>query len=784
MTFTKQAIMDIERYQRAASFLPQVMACGLSGTFHEGYWIDSHRFFFCVSDVVEGCLRRVPKIADAASAEVLQVLTFEALSELIVPESGAQVSLDELNSARYEMPDAKTLLVLLGTECCRIDLAGPTLVERLPLDQAMAVRSPDGQHACFLQGANVWVKDLASGATKPVTSDGEDHYAYGVEPESGTTPLASRKRRMPWGLWSRDSKWFVTHRIDERALPQSGLVEHAPADGGRPVAHLFKVAGPNDDPPRAEYVAWHLPSGKVVRSGDRKVLTQSFSPFAARHCWLTDDQVFFLDWDRFSSSVSLVAMDLASGAVRTVLTETAECGWIDLHPFLTGQPMVRPLAGSNEVIWYSQADGRGHLYLYDLATGVCKNRITQGSWVVREIVRVDAAKRRLLFLASGFEGDRDPGQRRLCAVNLDGSGFETLYGADGDLSVKPDPVSSIDQFKPFRPSYALSGASADGRYVAASVGSIDTPTRWLLIDIEGERQIEIARIDIDTQWHAPKPRPFEALASDGKTKLVGAMYFPSNFDPSASYPLVDYIYPGPQMNWLARRFPNSIALTLQSVVELGMVGIVLETRGMPNRDRAFHQAGRGRLLEPQLSDHATVIEQLCERHSFLDRDRVGIFGQSGGGHAAARALFDYPDMFKVAVSVCGNHDSRNYIAHWIDKYGGRPGTSERNDQANASAAHQLRGKLLLMHGDMDENVHPGHTLALSAALIAAGKEFDQLIIPGATHAVLQESPYAIQRIWAYFGRHLLGIEPPAGFKLEWTTAGMAAGQAMQADQFA
>jgi dipeptidyl aminopeptidase/acylaminoacyl peptidase len=304
--------------------------------------------------------------------------------------------------------------------------------------------------------------------------------------------------------------------------------------------------------------------------------------------------------------------------------------------------------------------------------------------------------------------------------------------------------------------------------MVVQIGSVDTSTRTILAELATAKRIELARSNADALWTAPKPQPFEVLAADGVTKLYGALYFPTGFDPSKSYPLVDYIYPGPQLNWFARRLAAGFALTLQSVIELGMVGIVLETRGMPNRSRAFHQAGGGQLHEPQLSDHEAAIEQLWRRHPFLDRERVGIFGQSGGGYASARAMFDYPDLFKAAVSICGSHDSRNYISHWIDKYGGRPGTVERDDQSNVAVAYKLRGKLFLIHGDMDDNVVPAHTLALSAALIEAGKDFDHLIVPNAGHGVVPESPYAVQRLWNFFARHLLNAEPPADFILRWT----------------
>lgn len=771
--------LSAERYARAAAFTPSKLGTRLGGVIGDGYWLDDRRYFFCVTEVgADGGQVNQPRIADTASGTVTPVLAADALAALISGHSGKDVAAADLAAAQYDMPDMGTLVVMLGTDIYHVAIDGPALVRAEVLDPAMALHSPDGSQACILKDHAIWVKDRATGIASQLTPDGARHHGYGEIPESGIMPVSSRKTPMPCGLWSADSEWFVTHRIDERDLPESGLVENAPADSKRAIPHVFKVAGPDHDLPKLEFVAFHLPSGRSVSSADRPLIVQVFSPFLYRGAWFAGDSLYFFDWERFSSAVALVAMNLETGVVRTILSETAETGWIDVHPMIVGQPIVRPLPGSGELIWFSQRDGWGHLYLHDLASGALKNRITEGAWMVREIVHVDEAGRRILFLANGCDDASDLGQRRLCAINFDGSGFETLLGIDGDVAVKSDPMSGIDQLKPFRPSYAWSGASPDGRHVVASLGRADMATRTVLIEIATGQQVELAAVDIDAHWAAPKPRLFEALAADGVTRLFGAMYVPSDFDETRSYPLVDYIYPGPQLNWYARRFPNGMAAMLQSVVELGMVGIIIETRGMPNRNRAFHQAGQGRMLEPQLSDHVAVIEQLCQRHDFLDRDRVGMFGQSGGGHATARALFDYPEVFKAGVSVCGNHDNRNYIAHWIDKYGGRPGTPERDSQSNASVAHQLQGKLFLIHGDMDENVHPGHTLAVSAALIAAGKDFDQLIVPGAGHGVLGESPYVLQRLWNFFARHLLGAEPPAGFTLDYAPGEAMAGMRM------
>lgn len=776
-----------ERYLAAAEATAVKLGGKLAGIVPHGYWVDDHRYFYVLTEMARDAdgqdyLTVVPKIVDARNGEARTLLSGEAIAAAIAAETGSAFDAASLAAAEYDMPDPDTLVVGLMIVAYHIAVDSAAVVKVEPVNPAMALYSPAGDQVCVRKDYALWLRDRGTGEERPLSPEGEENYGYGCSPESGISPISDRELMMPCGLWSPNSEWLATHRIDERALPESGLVENVPDGGKRPILHRYKVAGPEDELPTVEYLAFHVPTGRTLSTAGHLVKAGAFTPFAYRCAWFAGDAFYYVDMDRCSSEVALMALDLADGAVRTVLTEKAESGWIDLHPFVIGQPMVRPLAATNELIWFSEADGWGHLYLHDLASGARKNRITGGEWMVREIVHVDEPGRRILFLASGFGGSADLGDRRLCAIGFDGSGFEELLAIDGDVGVSADPVSTVEQIKPFRPSYARTGISPGGHYAVASLGSADTPTRVALVDLESRAQVELAVVDIAPHWNAPPPLPFEALAADGVTRLFGAMYFPTGFDPAKRYPLVDYIYPGPQVNWYVRRFPNLIASTLQSVVEAGMVGIVVESRGLPNRNRAFHQAGNGQLHEPQVGDHAAVVAQLCERHAFLDRDRVGIFGQSGGGYATARALFDYPDVFRVGVAICGNHDNRNYISSWIDKYGGRPGTPNYSGQSNAERAHKLQGKLLLIHGDMDDNVHVGHSLAVSAALIAAGKDFDQLIVPGGGHGILFESPYVLQRVWTYFVRHLLGVEPPADFSFEYTLAeGLAAKRMMRAD---
>jgi dipeptidyl-peptidase-4 len=755
-----------EGYRRALAAAAPNFVQRLSGTVGDGYWLDDHCYFFCVGeDGIPG-----PRLLDAASGRVAPPLDPPALARLLAIDPAA------LADARYDMPGATTLVVTLGGEAHHVDLAGPTLAKVETLAPVPSLHSPDGRHAAFLEGHDIWLRDRADGAKRPLSSDGERYFAYGAPHESGVMPILGRRHPAPQGLWSADSQWLVVQRVDERGLAEGGLVEHVPAGGGRAKPHLYKVAGPDAAPATLHFVAFHVASGRTVSSQDMPCCSP-YGAFAWKLCWFAGEHLYFIASNRFGSEVALVEMRLDDGALRTVLRETAADGWVDIQPLLGEQPLTRILPASSELIFYSDRDGFGRLFLHDLATGALRHPITPAGLAVREIVHVDEGRRRRLFLASGFDDDFDGkgdlGARHLCAIGLDGDGFERFDLGGGDVAVAPDPISGLYQAKPFRPSYAPSGAAPDGARLIATIGSVDRATRTLLVDLGSGETTEIARTDVEAVWNAPRPRPIETVAADGVTRLFGALHFPTGFDPQKTYPLIVYNYPGPQTGLFARRLPSASGLFLQSVAELGAIGLILETRGLPNRGRAFHRAGDGLMHEPQLADHVAAIAQLCRAHAFIDRTRIGIFGSSGGGYLAARALFDYPDVFKVGVAVAGMHDSRNYAAVWADRYGGPPGAPQRELQSNIAVAHQLEGKLCLIHGDLDDNVHPAHTLAVVDALIEAGKPFDLLIVPGAGHGVLVESAYAYQRMLDFFARHLIGAEPPAGMTLRWTVAEMA-----------
>ena len=763
-----ECVSILQRYQRAAQWTPQRIAAQTPGLAVKGYWLGEDSYFFLAErfDPSLGRILSAPSVARPSTGSVKEVIPLELLARLISEYSDKDVGLQELSTADFDMPDGDTLAVSSGPMDYLIDCRSQRVSRASQSSAARLLYSPDGNLECFVRGCDLWVRERATGKERQLTHDGLPQNSYGQRPETGGLAISYRKAPWPVGLWSPDSKWFLTHRIDERPLSDHALIEYAPAGGGAPVLHRFKCATPLDSTLAvATFVGIHIPSGRLSVFGQFPTpVVEPFSPLS-RFAWFgSDNSAWYLRFDRYFKQVELIQLDLASATGRVALSETASAGYLDLRLDGPGTMSVRTLAQSREIIWFSERDGWGHLYLHDALTGRLKNRITQGEWVVADVIHVDEESRTLLFLAAGIDSTPDPARRSLCSVLLDGTGFKVLLTHDGDVTVARTEPCGISQNRPFRAPRAQAGVSPDGAFCVARFSSIDRGNRTEIVDLRSGGSLTVASVE-------PPPgdmpaRAFSALAADGATRIHGAIFFPSDFDSSKRYPLIDYIYPGPWVSWRPQDFRIKSAQA-RTLAELGFVTMILDTRGMPVGSRALHQAGYGNLVEPQLADHAAAVRQLCGEFPFIDREHVGAIGQSAGGRATVQALFDYGEIYKVGVAVCGAYDSTYLMAQPSDKYRG-PGSREIWDaQASGASAGKLKGKLLLIAGDMDEAVFMSQTLRLADALIKADKDFDLLIVPNEGHNLLQTSSYVQQRVWDYFVRHLSHQEPPADFRLRF-----------------
>jgi dipeptidyl aminopeptidase/acylaminoacyl peptidase len=464
--------------------------------------------------------------------------------------------------------------------------------------------------------------------------------------------------------------------------------------------------------------------------------------------WSADGaHLAFVSTSRDHKREQLRIADTATGEIREVLEESVPTF------FESGNGRVnwRYLPESKEIVWFSERDNWGHLYLYDLATGKLKNQITKGNWNVTQLLRVDEKNRMLYFLGVGREAGRDPYFVHLYRCGFDGKDFTLLTPEDAnhDVALSPSGAYFTDSYsKPDVPAVAVL-RNADGKLVATL------------------EKTDISRLIIAAGWKPPIP--FTVKARDGSTDLYGLMFRPTNFDPAKKYPIINHIYPGPQTGSVGSRNFSAARGDCQALAELGFVVVEIDGMGTPWRSKKFHEAYFGDMGDNTLPDQVTGMKQLAAKYPWIDLDRAGIYGHSGGGYAAAGAMFHFPDFFKVGISEAGNHDNREYEDDWAEKWQGllekKPdGATNYDGQANQNFAKNLKGKLLLAHGSTDNNVPPYNTLLVVNELIKANKDFDLLVLPNRGHGFGNE-PYMVRRRWDYFVRNLLGAEPPANYQL-------------------
>jgi len=612
--------------------------------------------------------------------------------------------------------------------------------------------SPDSRWTAFVKDHNLYVRSTETKEEEQLTDDGKPYYDYASHPESRTRAVTDRlfgRKLPPVAIWSPDSKKLVTHRLDQRKVLELHLIQSVPPKGVHPVLHSYRypIAG-DENVPLAELVILNLEQKKMVKVDSEPLLTLFLTPITLRLVWWSKDseKIYFVQEERGMKALKLWAVDVRTGTTQ-MITEERGSTHVELNLLLATQPNVRILGGGSEIIWFSQRDGWAHLYLLDGKTGKLKNQITSGTWVVRDIKNVDESNRWVYFTAGGREKGRDPYFRHLYRIKLNGSGQQLLTPEDADHTVT------------FSPS---------GRYFVDTYLRIDMVPVSVIRSSDGKliRKLEEADIELllATGWKFPER--FSVKARDGITDIYGAIYRPINFDPEKKYPVIDSIYPGPQTIRTPKSFSSYFYGGTQSLAELGFIVVTIDGMGTPLRSKTFHNVSYGKLEEGGgLEDHIVGLKQLASRYPYMDLNRVGIHGHSGGGFASTRAILLYPDFYKVAVSAAGNHDQRLNIAIWGEKYQGLPEGDNYAKQVNASLAKNLKGKLLLAHGELDDNVHPAMTMQMVDALIKANKDFDMLILPNANHGFGAAMLYFTRKKWDYFVKHLLGMEPPKGYKI-------------------
>ncbi len=636
--------------------------------------------------------------------------------------------------------------------------------------------SPDGQRVVFARNHNLFMisgaeyaqildarrgktGDKATAAEDSVTvnevqltTDGEADYTYmanstgrGVNDVEKEKEFAKRQRASL--SWSHDSQKFALVRSDARGVGKLSVIHNTGKDRPETETYVYDMAGDSvvtkqavqvfsfagmqmttiDDSPWADQSMQLADAAEFRYPGDT-------SPRTSR--WFTDNanELWFIRMSRDRHRIDLMKADLTTGAVTALVEER-------MNMYQESQTPTRLADGS--FVWWSERDGWAHLYRYG-ADGTLIARLTEGPWHVDGVVRTNPGTNQIFFGANGREEGIDPYYLHLYRVNADGSGLTQV--STGDYDNRASMPESAN-------------------YVVHSFSRVNTVPQTVLRGPAGAVLMELETADLSRMvaagWQMPEPFTFEA--ADGYTDMYGVMYKPFDFDSTKVYPIIEYVYPGPQTESVSKFFStNSYEVGL---AQLGFIVVTLGNRGgHPDRSKWYHSYGYGNLRDYGLADKVTAIEQLADRHSFIDRNRVGIYGHSGGGFMSTAALLNYPDIFDVAVSSSGNHDNQVYNRWWSETHHGVDEkiddegnvTFEYDIDNNIELAQFLKGKLMLTTGDVDNNVHPANTIRMAKALIDANKRFDYFIFPSQRHGYGSMGNYWFWLRAEYFARNLLG----------------------------
>ena len=638
-----------------------------------------------------------------------------------------------------------------------------TVAKEEPKYPSWASVSPDGTVGVYAKGSNLWLMDSTSlrKAAKDekdstivehrLTKDGIRDFGYGYGNYKGDTEADSTRRHSPGELvWSPDSKHFATMKWDTRKLEELWVINSV--GGKRPKLETYKYQMPGEPGPKGYLYIFNRNEAADGASAGY-VMTEAFkdqelsllsakSTAADRYLdyrtdrWLGDTKGFYLvRQSRDLKRLDLCRVDIGSDSTRTIISER-ERTYVEYRT-------PEFIDGGRKLIHWSERNGWANLYLYG-SDGTLIRNLTEGAFHVEDVLGVNEKEGYALVSACGVEKDENPYQMHTFRVSLQGGPMVRLDMDDMDV---------------------LSTSSDDARFFVANYSRVDCTPAVALFSASGKRILDLETADLSLLLEAGYrfPERFKVKAADGATDLYGAMYKPYDFDSTKVYPICDYVYPGPQVEANNISWSKNFTRT-DRLAQLGMIVITVGNRGgHPNRSKWYHNYGYGNLRDYGLEDQKYAIQQLASRHPFIDPERVGIHGHSGGGFMSTAAILKYPDFFKVAVSCAGNHDNSIYNRWWseqhhgvLEKVNGADTSFVYQIQTNPEIASNLKGHLMLVHGDIDDNVHPANTIRVVDALIRANKRFDMLILPGQRHGFGDMNEYFFWRMADYYSEWLIG----------------------------
>ncbi len=616
------------------------------------------------------------------------------------------------------------------------------------------VVSPNGKKAAFVKKHDLYVLDIETNKVSRLTNDGSKHNAYASPFEGDTMLLANRAMNFvpPCNVkWSPDSKYLITQKINEKKCRDMHLLKNVVNEGDMAPVHIkYKFAFPADK-------EIQLSELYVIDVNARHVNKCDIPPFhpgiinvikdsSGGAIWSFEGKkVIAFSISRDRKTANFYEIERKTGKSRLIFTEETDTFlFFDFeHMSGTSTPYVDPNSKNlvhffekeNVLLFVSIRDGHRHIYNYDVENAVLRNQVTKGDFEVAHIVNYDVEKKTIYFMAAAVDKNEDPYHDKLYSIKIDGSEMKCLSPESGTH-------------------YA--NLSFDNKYFTDVFSDVNTPNKLVYKKISGETICELVTGDI-SRYEAvgySKPIPFKLKGADGETDVYGIMVLPPDFDENKKYPVVEYHYGGTQTSIVPHEFAQATINTMaQPVSKMGFISITIDGRGTPGRGKKFHDFAHKNLkCCAGLVDHVAVYNQLCEKYKFIDKDRIGIFGHSGGGYGSVHALIDFPETYKCAVASGGNHVNEIYISGWSELFMNLYEKDLWAEQSVEKIVSKLEGKLYLIHGELDDNVHPAQTMRLADALIKADKDFDFLIMPNMHHALTGD--YIRRRTLEYFENNL------------------------------
>lgn len=673
---------------------------------------------------------------DYIKNEISPLFDQSRLLKLLSDSLKRPVSAVDMFNASMRYIDKTHISFTVSGKITEIDLSNYKLsIKNTTQPNLMEEKSPDGEWVAYTEKYNLFIKSTKTGLVKKLSTAGEKNYEYASYYGWGDIMVGENGERPPHFnvSWSPNSKWIQTFICDLRKGQKMYLLDWSVDTLYKPRLLSYYRGSPGDtDMVYMTPVFFNIETGEEIRKDEFRNVN------AANLEWSKDPGICYIEnGKRGYQEVNLYRFDAQKKTQELLYTEKSYTNIDNYNSTI--------VEDWGKIIITSEKDGWKQIYSLDIKDKTLMP-LTNGAYYVNDIF-INKELKTIFFTASGKEPGRNPYLSSAYRIGADGKGLTLLTpeNANHDINISPD-----------------------GKYLVDNISTLNQPTRTVLRDAKtGTILKELSKAIIDDllamNYHFPEE--FTATGRDGITTIYGAMWKPTNFDPAKKYPVIDQSYTGPHTNMFPKNFSTTLARSNQAIAELGFIVVTIDGMGTAGRSKAFHNVSY-KNMGKNLTDHVLAIKELAKKYSWIDADKVGIFGHSAGGYDAGHAVLEFPDFYKVAVASSADHDFRMEKDWWPEMYMGWPVDSSYNEVSNITMAGNLKGKLLITHGGIDENVNPSATFKLAEALVKADKEFDMLIFPSQRHGYTGKvNDYFTKKLWNYFVEHLMGTKPIWEFEL-------------------